>query len=185
MTRAFVGLPLPDACADACEVVQDRLSAGRDVPRDNLHLTLAFLDAQPDPILEALHSALERITAPLMTLRFTGYDLFGGAKPRLLAARVAPDPALRALRDKVRRAAHSVGLDLPRERFRPHVTLTRFAGTMTTGEARRVRRVIEGAVLVPDWPVELVVLYRSVLSPSGARHDVLADYPLAPGAPAF
>jgi len=53
MTRAFVGLPLPDACADACEVVQDRLSAGRDVPRDNLHLTLAVLDAKADPGVEA------------------------------------------------------------------------------------------------------------------------------------
>ncbi|MEC3859692.1 RNA 2',3'-cyclic phosphodiesterase [Mesobacterium sp. TK19101] len=185
MIRAFVGLPLPDACAEALGVVQDRLSAGRDVPRDNLHLTLAFLGAQPESVLEDLHGLLERVTAPPMTLRFSGYEMFGGTKPRLLAALVALNPALQALRAKVRRAAYSVGIDLPRERFRPHVTLTRFAGLLTSGEERRVRSVMEGAVLVPDWPVEQMVLYRSVLNPSGARYDALADYPLAPGAPAF
>ena len=46
-------------------------------------------------------------------------------QPAVLWAGVAPQPGLGVLRDRVRGAVRRAGVDLPRERFRPHVTLAR------------------------------------------------------------
>ena len=74
-----------------------------------------------------LEEGLEAIVAPAMTLRVAHLDLIGSTQaPGLIAAMIAPDPALTALRNRVRRVAEDAGVPLARERFRPHVTLARF-----------------------------------------------------------
>ena len=132
--RAFVGLPLPDKIISALERVQAELSIGRAVAPENLHLTLAFLDEQPEMVLAALHDELALIAGPQPRIRIAGLDALGGAKARLVFAAVAPDPALVSLRKRVRIAARAVGVNLPRERFRPHVTLARFRQRQVPGE---------------------------------------------------
>ena len=136
--RAFVGLPLPDDALDALERLQEDIPVGRIVPAENLHLTLAFLDEQPEHALHQLHRELEQIEATPFSLYIRGLDLFGGGKPRILFAAVEPDPALSRLRGQVRRAAERAEMDLSRERFRPHITLARFGRDMPEHQARRL-----------------------------------------------
>ena len=179
--RSFVGLPVEGAAAAACLALQEPLPVGRPVPEENLHLTLAFLDDQSEVALEALHEALEVLRAPAMVLRATGLGLIGGRRPRLLALEVAPDPALSALRDAVRRAARGAGIDLPRERFRPHVTVQRFGAGLRPEEAPRLSDALQALPFAPfDVPVARLTLYRSTLTPEGPIYDPLADYPLQP-----
>ena len=116
----------------------------------------------------------------------TGLEPFGGAQPRLIAARLALTPELEALRGRVRAAARSLGIALPRERFRPHITLARWGRRVTPG-ADVAKALSSG--LCPDMPQPLatsMALYQSTLSPQGARYDILAEYPLVSpvGAPA-
>ncbi|MGR3762041.1 RNA 2',3'-cyclic phosphodiesterase [Roseobacteraceae bacterium NS-SX3] len=183
--RAFVALPLPDRVLAALERLQDGLAAGRRVPQDNLHLTLAFLDDQPETVLSALHQELERLQAPVLSLAFRGLETFGGKTPRVLAAATAPDPDLARLRSQVREAARSAGIALPRERFRPHVTLARFPRRVEAAELAKAGRFLEaaGGFALEGVEVDRFALFQSVLDQRGARYHVLAEYPLrAPAA---
>lgn len=177
--RSFAGLPLPDAALDALERVQEGLTAGRHVAAENMHLTLAFLDDQPETVLQELHQALSEISAPPLQLSFQGLDTFGGKRPRVLAAEVQKTPELAQLRDRVRSACRSAGIDLPRERFRPHVTLARFPRHLEAGQVEKIAQFLAGAAgFRLECEAERFALFRSTLAPEGARYDVLAEYPL-------
>ncbi len=176
--RAFVGLPLADVDVARLERVQSGLRLGRHVAAENLHLTLAFLDEQDTPTLEALHQELLQISALELKLRVDHIDIMGGSTPRVLCAMVAEDPALSALRNDVRQAARRAEIDLPRERFRPHITLARFPRHM---EGADVLAGYLGEVGASSWclePIEAFWLYQSVLAPEGPTYTPLVEYPL-------
>lgn len=177
--RAFVGLILPDAALDALEDVQGARAVGRHVPADNMHLTLAFLDDQSETVLQVLHQALSDIAAPPMQLMFHGLETYGGRHPRVLAAAAQKTPELSALRDRVRYACRLAEIELPRARFRPHVTLARFPRHLEAGQEQKIARFLAGtAGFRLDCTAERFALFQSTLSPDGARYDVLAEYPL-------
>ncbi|MEL0437139.1 RNA 2',3'-cyclic phosphodiesterase [Phycobacter sp. K97] len=177
--RAFVGLPLPEDALDGLDRLQQGIPVGRIVPAGNLHLTLAFLDEQPERVLHRLHQELQQIEAMPLSLCIKGLDLFGGGRPRILFAAVQPEPALARLRDQVRRAAERAEIDLPRERFRPHITLARFGRDMPEHQARRLGAFLQahGDYAMPELPIDRMALYRSTLDADGARYEILADYP--------
>ncbi|MQQ09386.1 RNA 2',3'-cyclic phosphodiesterase [Epibacterium sp. SM1979] len=178
--RAFVGLPLSDTDLDQCERLQGALRIGRLVAAENLHLTLAFLDDQEPATLEALHHEMAEIVAPELALRVDHIDVMGGNSPRVLCAMVAEDPTLSALRDAVRQAARRAEIDLPRERFRPHMTLVRFPRRMDIDADQQLARYLTdwGATSWSLQPITEFTLYQSVLSPEGPTYTPLAEYPL-------
>lgn len=168
--RAFVGLDLPDELLGLLVRLQGGMRGGRIVPEENLHLTLAFLDDQPEDRLEDLHLELEAIWAGALDLRLDGLGSFGGGRPRLAFAALAEDPDLAELRRLVRRAASRSGIRLPEERFTPHITLMR-----CRAQDRPVLPVFEDR---PDFTARSFSLFRSTLDPEGARYERLATYPL-------
>ncbi len=181
MIRAFVGIPLPEPVADALEAAQAGIPAGRVVPHENFHVTLAFLGEQPRPVLEDVHDALAALRVPGFSLRIEGLGMFGGARPRVLFAEVAAGPGLAQLRRKVLRAVHEAGIELPRERFHPHVTLARFGGDGLRGDdAVEMQAFVARRVGLRTGPfaVERFVLYRSHLGRAGPVYEALAEYPL-------
>lgn len=181
--RAFVAIELPDDLRAALVQVQDAIPVGRAVPEGNLHLTLAFLDDQPGTALRALHETLSETRLPGAMLTIRGARLFGGRSPRLFAAEALRNPDLAELHRVVRVAIHLAGIALPRERFRPHVTLTRFhRREVETDRARieEVATVFAGLALDP-CRAEAVGLYRSTLTEEGAIYEELARYPLEGG----
>lgn len=176
--RAFVALAIPDDIAPGLMRLQSGIPFGRPVAEDNLHLTLAFLDDAPEPALEDLHDLLGGLRAPPVEVRFTGIDSFTETDRGLIFAAVERTDALQSLHDKIATLCRQAGLDLPRRRFRPHVTLMR-AGRRPEGVARD--RLAAALGPRPDLPVfraTTVTLYQSTLTPRGAIHDPLASYPL-------
>ena len=176
--RSFIALPVP--ALGPLLRVQAALDVGRAVAPENWHVTLAYLGAQSVPVLRDLDERLSAVRAPPFAMRIAGLDVVGGATPRLIAATIdAPEP-MRRLRRKVRQAVRQAGIALAHERFRPHVTLARFPRQMGALELRRIAGVLEahGAVDAGVAPVEGFTLYRSILTPDGARYEPLADYPL-------
>lgn len=176
--RSFVAIDLPDEARDALERVQERIPVGRITDPENLHLTLAFLGDQPQAALEELHMQLETIRSVPFELRLRGLGTFGNRDPRVIWAGVEPEPALSILRDKVRSAARVAGIDLPRERFRPHVTLARLGDRIEPGELEKLRLFLEKwqSFPVPAFEVEGFTLFQSMLHKDGAVHDPLAEY---------
>jgi RNA 2',3'-cyclic 3'-phosphodiesterase len=179
--RAFVGIPLPGEVADALEAAQAGIPAGRTVPWDNFHVTIAFLGEQPRPVLEDAHHALEAVRVPGFSLRIEGLGMFGGGRPRVLFAQVAAEPGLARLHRKVLRAVREAGIELARERFHPHVTLARFGDGLRGEDAAEMQAFLARRIGVRagPFPVESFVLYRSHLGRAGPTYEALAEYPLA------
>ncbi len=180
MIRAFVAIALPDAIVAQLQAVQQDLPVPRVLRPEALHLTLVFLGALREPVLEEAHLAFERIDAPGFALSLSSLGIFGGRKPRVVYAGLAESAPLRRLQGKIERAARNVGLDLPHRRFVPHVTLAR----INTGrfDRDRLERFVAGhADLVsPVFPVTAFGLYASHRGRQGAEYEELARYPLGP-----
>ena len=174
MMRAFVGIPVPEAWAGPLVRVQERLALGRRVAEDDLHLTLAFLDDQAPSALEALAEELSGRPMRAAALRPVGVVPFseGGT----VALEVAADPALVALHDTVRLAARGAGIDLPRRRFRPHVTLAR----LRRGARERLAGAMAalGHIDLPEARAGAVTLWSSTLTPEGPIYEPLDSWPL-------
>lgn len=178
--RAFIAIGLPEGIRRDLTLLQALLPLPRRQEPEDLHLTLAFLGEQPEPLLEALHDGLMALRASPFPLLLQGAGLFGGARPRVIWAGVAENPALRHLQSRVARMAVQAGIPVAAQGFAPHVTLGR-AGALEPDQRAR----LEAAVVAADgfragpWQVEAIVLYASYLGRKGARYDVLAEYPLA------
>jgi 2'-5' RNA ligase len=178
--RAFLAIDLPDQTCDALEALQRRLNIGRHTLRENLHLTVAFLGEQQDAVMADVDDALLALEVPRFALSVSGLGTLGAPEPQILFAGVAPCEGLEALHRKVRSSLRGVGLTLPRERFRPHVTLARFAHGLTGPEIERLAAYLgrNAAFSLEPFVVTALSLYRSTLRPSGPVHDLLTRYPL-------
>ncbi len=173
--RAFVALDLDEAMLDALEEVQAGLP-GRIVPRENLHLTLAFLGEVSEAVLREVHAGLAALQPEAPELRVTGLDVFGGKKPKLAFAAVAANPELETLQRVVVRLCREAEVDLRRERFRPHVTLTRFGREIGRRDAEVLARRL-GVLAMPGTRAAGLSLCRSELRAQGPRYLALASYP--------
>jgi 2'-5' RNA ligase len=178
--RLFVAIALPDVVCAALSRLQSDLRVGRLVEPDSLHLTLAFLDEQDLPTAEAVNEMLGDIRAPGFDLRIAGLDVFDRARPRLVFAASDRPEALVSLRKKVRVAVRDAGVELPRERFRPHVTLARLGRALPQFELDKLGAFLEshGDFSLDPFPIDRFGLYRSTLGPDGPDYDLLAEYML-------
>jgi 2'-5' RNA ligase len=169
--RLFCALRLPEATLDELErwqrrhLLPERAPGGRLVPRENLHVTLAFLGSRPagDAPVAAreLAAAAGSLTAPLR-LAPARYR-----ETRSVGMVVLDDAggAAGALADDLRRRLEALDLLRPERRpWLPHVTVLRFR------ERPRLRPPLPalGEVSPSDAAV-----YSSVLRPGGAQYAVL------------
>ncbi|WP_164660602.1 RNA 2',3'-cyclic phosphodiesterase [Tropicibacter sp. Alg240-R139] len=175
--RSFLAIALSPQTRSVLTGLQRNLQAGRLVDPDNLHITLAFLDDQPEAALEALHDELSLLTSPAFELSLRGLGCFGGQNPRIVHAEVEPSEALTALHRDIVKATRRVGIVLQRRKFHPHVTLARLAphdagavGPFLSGEA---------GFSYQAGLVTCFALYESVLRPDGPIYHMLADYELS------
>lgn len=180
MIRAFYALTLPDAVKDQIARLQQAIPFGRPVDEDNLHLTLAFLGTVTDDRLQAAHEALESLTAAPFAIALSGVLPLGGARADVLAAGVAPEPALDALAARIRSRLAGAGTPVPRERFRPHVTFLRLGPQDAPPETLARILTRHAGFRAGPVPVTGFTLFRSHLAARGARHEALFRYPLDP-----
>lgn len=177
--RSFIGLPVPETWGPALMRAQARLPGGRRVDEDDLHVTLAFLGDQPEAHLQSIHEELEVRAYTAAPLIPQTWALLGAGRPRAAVLDLAQNPALTALRDTVRSAVRRAGIDLPRDRFRPHVTLLRYGRTAPADMDR-----LPGSLArlgTPDLTAQTArqaVLWSSVLTPGGPLYEPLAQYPM-------
>ncbi|RBI76935.1 RNA 2',3'-cyclic phosphodiesterase [Roseovarius sp. TE539] len=178
--RLFVSIPISGSAAGELARLQADLSTGRHVEPGNFHVTLAFLGDQDVATAEAVHELLSEIDMPGFHLGIGGLGVFGDRNPRLVHAMVEKCPWLVRLREKVRGAIRTGGVEMPRERFRPHVTLARFPRQMEPQDRDRLGRFLQahGDLSLPPFPVEEFHFCRSHLGPAGPDYEALAEYPL-------
>ncbi|MBF9044422.1 RNA 2',3'-cyclic phosphodiesterase [Rhodobacterales bacterium HKCCE4037] len=176
--RAFVALPIEEEAIAALIAAQGVLPFGRPVPEENLHLTLAYLGEVSERVLETLHDLLSSARLPAPEIIFGQLGTFAEMERGLVFAEVKQNDTLSALQGKVAQAARQAGADLPRRRFRPHVTLMRANRQPRGPERDRLARALGEPCNVPGFTARRMSLYQSTLTPHGAVHEVMADYSL-------
>ena len=98
------------------------------------------------------------------------------ARPRVLAARIAPEEAFLELARSVEAAVVATDFGPEARRFRPHITLARFP------RSGRGQFELAGEVAALRVDVRDVVLYQSILGRMGARYCELGRVALGPSA---
>jgi RNA 2',3'-cyclic 3'-phosphodiesterase len=167
--RLFLALQLPGEFLDAVTAWQPQALDGprlRALPREHLHVTLAFLGNRPadelPAILGALRGAVGEARRPV--LRVTGYR-----ETRSVGMLVLDDEGAHATRlaGDLHERLEALGVYRREERqWLPHLTVVRFR------EHPRLRPELVPALGEPFSPSEAAA-YLSRLHPSGARYEVL------------
>lgn len=190
--RVFVAIELDEAvkaaAADVAERLRQRLRQtasdieARWVAPENFHLTLWFIGEVPDPDVDAITSALQRLsgTRAAFELELAGCGAFppSGA-PRVFwigVHRGAGDA--KALYAGTAAALAPLGFLPERREYSAHLTLARVKG-IGRAPARLIRSVVsETPATCGISRVATVTLFRSRLSPRGSTYEPLVRVPL-------
>ena len=171
--RLFCALRLPAATADRLSAWQHEAFAAVDgvriLPREHLHVTLAFLGHRPagelDSIVEELRGAAARAERPLLSAR-------GYRETRSVGMLTFDDEGGRAaaLAADLHTRLEALGVYEPeRRRWLPHVTVLRFR--------ERPKLKPSPPALEPFVPSDAAA-YLSRLRPGGAQYEVLESVAL-------
>jgi 2'-5' RNA ligase len=187
--RLFVAIAIPERVRNEMIAVQRELKplALGDVRWTNteqIHLTLKFLGNVPASSVEAVKQSLAAacaVTAPFH-LRAKGIGFFPNERqPRVVWVGFEGDKNdLTVLQTRIERRLAPFVEKPGAEKFLAHATLGRFQKyrrhktEMLLPRARALVNHVFG-----EWRVEDAGLFRSELSPEGARHTTLAVFPLA------
>jgi 2'-5' RNA ligase len=168
-SRLFFALWPDDAARQRIAVLAEEFHhryGGRRVATPCLHITLAFLGSTLDSRIPALQGLAREVDAAVFDLTLA----FAGAWNRgvfWLAPQETP-AELTNLVVQLHRQLRGAGIRFANQSFAPHLTIMRNA------------KYADGPM--PIEPIELkvqdFVLVRTVFVAGGARHDVLAHFPL-------
>jgi RNA 2',3'-cyclic 3'-phosphodiesterase len=180
--RLFLGLRLPDEDVAGLVAWQERElrprvahgtgAAIRIVPRENLHVTLAFLGSRRSGELAAIVDALGVATAAARARGAIELEEERYRETRSVGMVVLSDAHRRAtaLADDLQARLEELGVYRREQRpWLPHLTVLRFR------ERPRLRPPLPGVgALVPSD----AAVFLSRLHPSGARYEVLESFQL-------
>jgi RNA 2',3'-cyclic 3'-phosphodiesterase len=181
--RLFAAVDAPkravDALADAVAPWRERLPGGRWVRPENWHVTVKFLGRTWPRLVQWVHESCREAAASVRPFRLSldGLGVFPGpSRARVLWAGLRDEEgSLGTLAEALDR---SLAKEFPPEkrRYTGHLTVARFDPPVPVREAIDELRATE--IDTPPFRVTKLVLYRSHLSPRGARYEALEAFPL-------
>ena len=185
VVRSFFAVPLSVEAEQqlvvAAESLRRQLDYGlgqgaslRWIPKQNYHLTLAFLGDIPRRQIQLLHDIASEVVAGERAgeLMLNGFEWFPSAsKPRLLAAIPAPCAMLQSLQRQLHRRLNQQGFHLEKREFRPHVTLARIKGSLAPMDIR-------DEALAISSELDELVLFASTQGRNGSVYTPLFVEPI-------
>lgn len=185
MIRAFLAVDLPEIYRAELAAVQDYLKkSGADVrwtSATGIHLTLKFFGDIEEDQVEALAAAASGITAatPCFNLGVEGVGTFPGPRnPRVIWLGLSGQTdTLANLARNLEQAFVPLGFPPEKRQFTPHLTL----GRVRSSQGREALTRSLGTICLPNFPeflVQELVLYRSILRPQGALYTPLRQISL-------
>jgi 2'-5' RNA ligase len=168
--RLFCALRLPDAALDAlCEWQARELRDGRVVPREHLHLTLAFLGDRPVGELPGIAAALRESAAAAGPIRLLSERYRETRSVGMVVLKDLAGSAIRLADDLFGRLERLGVYERERRPWLPHVTVLRFR----TPPRLKPAPLGLGEVMPSDAAV-----YLSQLGPKGAQYFVVESFVL-------
>jgi 2'-5' RNA ligase len=180
--RLFIALDLPEKLREgivAWESSELDDPALRVVPRESLHITLAFLGYLPEREIERLREIVDGIRAPAPALKLSDPI----AKPSLRRARLFALPVISpeavGLQGELEKRLVAERFYKPEKQpFWPHVTVARVKSLGKENKqpmaVRRPPEKLSKSLLEPVFEGVRIALYRSELKPQGAQYTPLA-----------
>ena len=179
MPRLFVALPVPEDVADELVALQSGVPDARWVPAENFHVTLCFAGEVQGAIMRDLEEELGDISGPRFPVAVSGVEQFSsGKQPKALVALVQKNDRLDWLQQKVSTVARNCGIEIDRRKFRPHVTLARFANGAETGHHIAQFMASHSTFKAGPWIADHFALYSSRSGRSGSIYTEEAEYGL-------
>jgi 2'-5' RNA ligase len=185
MLRLFVAVDVGEQVqgrvAHMVEKLRRKAPDAKWVRPEGMHLTLAFLGSTEDALVPPIVTALETAAGQhgSIVLSVEGGGVFGSPnRPRVLWAGISGDiERLRGLQKDIERALVPFGLTPEDRPYSPHLTLARARESRGDSALSACAQALAGQSF-GQAEIGEIVLYRSDLSPSGARYTVLCRAPL-------
>jgi len=182
--RLFIASRLDRAAASRLEEsmreVRKHAARASWVKNDAYHLTYAFLGEQDEKVASQIGERLPAIAEPLAPYRgkLSGGGFFpNDRRPRVgWVAFVAPEPLV-DIATTVRNMLDDARIDFDRKAFRPHLTLVRIRDGWNRRDVADFQHACEKTNGL-EVTIDRVSLFRSELSPAGARHQELVGVDL-------
>jgi RNA 2',3'-cyclic 3'-phosphodiesterase len=183
--RLFVAVSLPSALLesidDAVASLRSKLTNARWTRKEAQHLTMKFLGWTPADRLKEVAHVCEMVAASHQPATITLTRL--GAFPSERRVRVLwmgvddPTSLLTELAADLDEAYEPLGFAAEGRAYTPHLTLARFKLPVP------LKSGFPDVAAPPHdpVPVERIELFRSHLSPTGARYEVMESFPLGSG----
>jgi RNA 2',3'-cyclic 3'-phosphodiesterase len=181
--RLFAAVDIParakDVAAGAIEPWRERYPKGRWVPPENWHVTVKFMGRTWPRLREWVEQACREAASSVRPFRLSlaGMGVFPGpTRARVMWVGLKDPqgsvPALaRALDERLEK-------EFPPEKrpFRGHLTVARFNPPIPMRDA--AEELEASKIDTEPFPVRSLVLYRSHLSPRGARYEAIERFRL-------
>jgi 2'-5' RNA ligase len=182
--RLFVAIPCPPALQARLRELQESLKAStwdlKVTEPEDLHLTLHFLGATPERVVDDLKRELGAVAHARrpFDLSCGGLGCFPDeAEPRVVYAGIH-DPAgkLQDLFEATRRILNAYRLFKLRDELTPHITLARVSKLSAAWDPAILRGLAPQWEKLGGYPVEKMQLMASHLDrEAGKRYEVLAE----------
>jgi 2'-5' RNA ligase len=168
--RLFCALRLPEETLDTLSDWQaDHIDRGRPVPRDHLHITLAFLGHRPVAELEPICRELREAAAAADPIRLLP-ERYRETRSVGMLALSDPEGGATCLQADLQGRLERLGVYEPEQRpWLPHVTVVRF---------RERPRLQPPLPALGDVCPSDAAAYHSVLRSGGAQYVVVESFAL-------
>ncbi len=183
--RSFISVEIDGITHHELGELQDRLihriprSLVKWVATDSIHLTLKFLGATRISMLEKVENGMERAVQGIAPFEFrvSGIGCFPNCRrPRVVWVGVEDESGgLSALQSRIESEMEALGWEPEKRSFSPHLTLGRVRKGLVSTEIAHIGKVISSEEVgnLGVVPVSSVVLMKSVLSPQGAKYELI------------
>lgn len=175
MPRLFTGFEIPEILGFELSLKRGGLSGARWIEPSDYHVTLRFIGDIDHAMARDIDSLLTGIRSAPIEITLDGLMSFGGDKPRILAARVKPTPALMDLLAEQERLMRRLGLAPDLRKYTPHITLARLRGTTSAELARYME--LSGFFAPRSFMARRFAIHSSKDSVGGGPYVVEATYP--------
>src|SRR5712692_2247849 len=180
--RLFIAIDLGQAVRALVEKEIERLRAlapnARWVKAEGVHVTLAFLGRIEDARAEEVKAIVSEVARrhPPLQLKVEGIGGFGSsARPRVLWVGLTGDvEPLASIKTDLEKRLTPLGYQPEKRAFKPHLTLAR--SRMPNGDSALARCIRASEIIsFGTAKVSRLILFRSDLSPKGAKYTALRE----------
>lgn len=180
--RAFVAVdiePSERLMAVIRELAQSRADL-KIVKPQQLHVTLKFLGDTDDSLVEEIRSRMGSSAAGIrpFAMRLVGMGAFPSlSNIRVVWVGIEDGKLLKSIADGLDQSLGSLGFERDKKGFVPHLTIARTRSPRNLANVQEIIRS-NAATDYGEYPVEMILLKKSVLSPQGPAYSIMCEHPL-------